>query len=53
MDVYTALQLVIKELEDNTSCGRLKEKTREAKNVLSNYVVKKLAEDKEKENNNS
>lgn len=49
MTVYEALQLVIKELEDNTSCGKLGEKVRQAKHILHNYVVTKLAEDKEKE----
>lgn len=49
MTVYEALQLVIKELEDNASCGRLGEKVRQAKHILRNYVLSKLAEDKEKE----
>lgn len=49
MTVYEALQLVIKELEDNASCGRLGEKVRQAKHILRDYVVTKLAEDKEKE----
>lgn len=51
MTVYEALELVIKELEDNASCGRLGDKLREAKHVLHNYVITKLAEDKGKENN--
>ena len=49
MDVYEALQLVIKTLENNTSCGRLEEKVRIAKITLINYVNKKLAEENEKE----
>lgn len=49
MTVYEALELVIKELEDNASCGRLGEKLRQAKHILRNYVNTKLAEDKEKE----
>lgn len=49
MTVYEALELVIKELEDNASCGRLGEKLRQAKHILRNYVHTKLAEDKEKE----
>lgn len=51
MTVYEALELVIKELEDNASCGRLGDKLREAKHILRNYVITKLAEDKDKEKN--
>lgn len=51
MTVYEALELVIKELEDNARCGRLGDKLREAKHVLHNYVITKLAEDKDKEKN--
>lgn len=49
MEVKEALQIVIKELENNASCGRLGEKVRQAKIILSRYVNEKLAEDKEKE----
>lgn len=48
MEVQEALQLVIKALEDNTSCGRLGEKLRIAKITLKMYVEKKLVEDLEK-----
>lgn len=49
MTVYEALQLIIKQLEDNTSCGRLDEQIRQARIILNNYVILKLEEDKEKE----
>lgn len=52
MTVYEALQLVIKELENNASCGRLGEKIRKAKHILNNYVTTKLAEDEKEENKN-
>lgn len=48
MEVKEALQLVIKALEDNASCGRLGEKLRVAKITLKTYVEKKLVEDSEK-----
>ena len=48
MEVYEALQIVIKALEDSATCGRLGEKLRKAKITLYKYVTDKLVEDKEK-----
>lgn len=52
MNIEDALQLVIKTLEDNATCGRLGEKLRIAKLTLKKYVEEKIIEDrknKEKE----
>ena len=46
MSVYDALVFIIARIENNTSCGMLDEKTRNAKNILQNYVLSKLVEDK-------
>ena len=46
MNVEDALQLVIKALEDNATCGRLGEKLRIAKLTLKKYVEEKIIEDR-------
>lgn len=53
MSVEEALNIVIRALEENTSCGRLGEQVRKAKLILHSYVIDKLVEDKEKEEQNA
>lgn len=49
MKVYDALQLILRTVEDSSSCGMLEEKVRIAKLTLKKYVEEKLIEDIEKE----
>lgn len=52
MDILDALNIIIDKIESNSSCGMLEEKVRKAKIILKNYVIDKLADEKDKENSN-
>jgi len=53
MEVHEALEMIIQEVENCSSCGRLNPDLRTAKLILHKYVINKLAEDKKNEEESS